>query len=75
LSANIVVIYSGALRDVAEMFGEAAEHLSACVRVLWVPGDERSEGGGAPDARLDDLEWLTGSRSARQSGMVIQLQR
>jgi hypothetical protein len=42
LSANIVVIYSGALRDVAEVFGEAAERLSACVRVLWVPGDERT---------------------------------
>ena len=61
MSANIVVIYSGALRDVAERFGEAAEHLSACVRVLWVPGDERSEGGGAhPDARFDDLEWADG---------------
>jgi multimeric flavodoxin WrbA len=61
LSANIVVIYSGALRDVAERFGEAAEHLSACVRVLWVPGDERSEGGGAhPDARFGDLEWADG---------------
>lgn len=61
MSANIVVIYSGALRDVAERFGEAAEHLSACVRVLWVPGDERSEGGGAhPDARFGDLEWADG---------------
>ena len=61
MSANIVVIYSGALRDVAERFGEAAEHLSARVRVLWVPGDERSEGGGAhPDARFGDLEWADG---------------
>ena len=61
MSANIVVIYSGALRDVAERFGEAAEHLSACVRVLWVPGDERSEGGSAhPDARFGDLEWADG---------------
>jgi multimeric flavodoxin WrbA len=61
VSANIVVIYSGALRDVAEMFGEAAEHLSACVRGLRAPGDERSEGGGAhPDARFGDLEWADG---------------
>ena len=29
--------------------------------LLWVPGDERSEGGGArPDARFGDLEWADG---------------
>jgi NAD(P)H dehydrogenase (quinone) len=29
--------------------------------LLWVPGDERSEGGSAhPDARFGDLEWADG---------------
>ena len=76
MSANIVVIYSGALRDVAERFGEAAEHLSACVRVLWVPGDERSEGGSAhPDARFGDLEWADGIAFGTPVGDGHQLQR
>jgi hypothetical protein len=55
LSANIVVIYSRALRDVAEAFGEAAEQLSAPVRVQWVPGADGDEPGGAdPDASFGD---------------------
>ena len=61
MSANIVVIYSGLLRDVAETLGETAGYPSARVPVLRVPADERSEGGGAhPDARFGDLEWADG---------------
>lgn len=61
LSANIAVIYSGALRDVAQAFGEAAGHLARGVHVLPVSGDQGEEGGWADaQAGLGDLEWADG---------------
>jgi multimeric flavodoxin WrbA len=61
LSANIAVIYSGALRDVAQAFGEAAGHLARGVRLLPVSEDERKESGWADtQAGRGDLEWADG---------------
>ena len=61
LSANIAVIYSGDLQQVATAFGDAAEHLSARVRLLRVSGDENDASSGAHrKANLDDLEWADG---------------
>ena len=61
MSANIAVIYSGALRGVAQAFGEAAGHLARGVRVLRVSGDEGEESAGTdPQAGLGDLEWADG---------------
>lgn len=61
MSANIAVIYSGDLQQVAAAFGEAAEHLSARVRLRRVSGDENDASGGAhPQANFDDLDWADG---------------
>jgi NAD(P)H dehydrogenase (quinone) len=60
LSSNIAVIYSGALRDVAEAFGEAAGHLARGVRLLPVSGDHGEESGADARAGLGDLEWADG---------------
>jgi NAD(P)H dehydrogenase (quinone) len=62
LNAKITVIYSGAeLREVSEAFGDAAEHLSALIRMLRVPEDEQADGGADhPEATLEDLEWADG---------------
>lgn len=60
MSVNIVVTYRGDLRDVAEALGEAAEHLSARVRVLWVPSESDQRGGAHPDVSFRDLEWADG---------------
>ncbi|MGN6871225.1 MAG: flavodoxin family protein [Solirubrobacteraceae bacterium] len=61
MSANIAIIYSGAARDVAEAFGEAAGHLARDVRLLPVSGDEDQENGWSDGpAGLGDLEWADG---------------
>lgn len=61
MSANVAVIYTGAMRDVAEVFGEAAGHLAARVRLLRVSEDEGEESASAdPLAGLGDLEWADG---------------
>lgn len=61
MSANIAVIYSGALRDEAEAFGEVAGHLARGVRLLPVSGDHREESGwGDTQAGLGDFEWADG---------------
>jgi NAD(P)H dehydrogenase (quinone) len=64
LNANITVIYSDSgadLQEVAEAFGEAAEHLSSQVRMRRIPEGEQSDRGvGHPQATLDDLEWADG---------------
>ena len=61
MNANIAVIYSGELQQVAAAFGEAAEHLSARVRLRRVSGDENDASGGAhPQANFDDLDWADG---------------
>ncbi len=61
MSANVAVIYSGDLRDVAAAFSEAAEHLSARVRLLRVSGDESDGTSGAHrEANSDDLGWADG---------------
>lgn len=73
---NIVVMYCGDLHDVAEAFGEAAEHLSARVRVLRVPGEESEERGGAhPDVGFGDLEWADGIAVGTPSATVTPRQR
>jgi NAD(P)H dehydrogenase (quinone) len=62
MSANVAILYSGAdLREVAEAFGEAAEDLSASVRLLRVPGGDRGQSSGdPPEATFADLEWADG---------------
>ena len=62
MTANITVIYSGAdLREVAEAFGEAAQQLSARVRMLRVPEDDQADPSlEHPEATLEDLEWADG---------------
>ena len=61
LSANIAIIYIGGLSDVAQAFGQAAEQLSARVRLLRVSGVEDDPSGGAHrEANFDDLEWADG---------------
>lgn len=61
MSANIAVIYSGDLQQVATAFGDAAEHLSARVRLLRVSGDENDVSGGAHrQANFEDLDWADG---------------
>ncbi len=62
MSANVAIVYSGAdLREVAEAFGEAAEDLSANVRLLRIPGgDSADRSGDHPDATFADLEWADG---------------
>lgn len=60
MSTNIAVVYCGNVRDVATVFGEVAEQLSAHVRVLWVPGHHDGRGGADPDASFADLEWADG---------------
>jgi NAD(P)H dehydrogenase (quinone) len=61
LSANIAVIYTGDLQQVATVFGEAAEHLSARVRLLRISGDENESSGGAhPQANFEALDWADG---------------
>jgi len=60
VSANIAVVYCGNVHDVATVFGEVAERLSAYVRVLWVPGHHDARGGAHPDASFADLEWADG---------------
>lgn len=59
LSANVAVIYSGPLHEIAEAFGEAAGHLAGRIRLLQTSGDE-GENGTHPDAGLSDLEWADG---------------
>jgi NAD(P)H dehydrogenase (quinone) len=55
------VIYDGAVREVAQTFGEAAGHLARSVRLLQTSGDASAERGAADAlARLDDLEWADG---------------
>lgn len=59
MSANVAVIYSGTdVREVAEAFGEAAQEVSANVRLLRVSGDDT--GPDHPDATFADLEWADG---------------
>ncbi len=61
MSANIAVIYNGDLREVAAAFGEAAEHLSARVRLLRVSGGKNDDSSGTyRDANFDDLAWADG---------------
>jgi len=61
VSANIAIIYSGHLREVAAAFGEAAEHLSARVRLLRVSGAENDDSSGAyREANFNDLRWADG---------------
>lgn len=61
MSANIAVIYNGELREVAAAFGEAAEHLSARVRLLRVSGGKSDdESGTYRDANFNDLDWADG---------------
>jgi NAD(P)H dehydrogenase (quinone) len=61
LSANIAIIYSGDLQQVAAAFGEAAEQLSARVRLLRVSGAENDPSRGAHrEANFDDLDWADG---------------
>lgn len=61
MSANIAVIYAGDLDAVAEAFGEAAQHLSAQVRLLTLANDEHGRDGGLhARAGLRDLQWADG---------------
>ena len=61
MRANIAVIYSGALRDVAQAFGEAAGHVARGVRLRPVSEDQGEESGWADtQAGLGDLEWADG---------------
>jgi NAD(P)H dehydrogenase (quinone) len=61
LSPNIAVIYAGSLQHVAAVFGQAAEHVSAQVRLRRVSGDENDASGGAhPQANFEDLVWADG---------------
>jgi NAD(P)H dehydrogenase (quinone) len=61
MSANVAVIFcdsSAELRAIAEVFGEAAIHLGARVRLLRVPGGGSLDGVPEyPDASLAELEW------------------
>jgi NAD(P)H dehydrogenase (quinone) len=61
MSANVAAIYAGDLGSVAEAFGEAAQHLSAEVRLLTV-ADAGGAGVGSlhAEASLRDLEWADG---------------
>ncbi len=61
MSANIAVIYNGNLHEVAAAFGEAAEHLSARVRLLRVSGGKDDDISGTNrDANFNDLDWADG---------------
>jgi NAD(P)H dehydrogenase (quinone) len=62
LSANIAIIYSGpGLLPVAEAFGEAAQDLSATVRLLCVgEGERAADAPEHPEANFTDLEWADG---------------
>lgn len=77
MSANIAVIYSGALDDVAQAFSEAAGHLAAQVRLLQVGGNERARAAVALrlTPALPISSGQTGSRSARRQGMANLLGR
>lgn len=64
MSANIAIIYSGELREIAQAFGDAAARLSAQVRLLRVSGDQSGQSAQSadadPQAELRDLEWADG---------------
>jgi NAD(P)H dehydrogenase (quinone) len=61
LGATIAVIYAGSLQGVAAAFGEAAEHVSARVRLRRIVGDEDDASGRThPQANFEDLVWADG---------------
>lgn len=59
MSPNIAVIYTGDLQQVATAFGEAAEHMSARVRLRRVSEDENDASAGL-QANFEDLHWADG---------------
>ena len=61
MSGNIALIYAGDLEPVAEVFGDAAAHLAAHVRLLRIAKHEEEQTEAAhPRPELRDLEWADG---------------